>query len=95
MRLISIDRFQAEAGTAVKTTIPLDKRAGMCFKVVTSLFETALFTNTPGIVPIKMNHADRAFSAVTAEVIDGDLVITQAYSMVKDGMIYTVQYIEG
>lgn len=89
MKIQKIVQFQTVEGTAKKTELPLDERPGLFFKVITSSFETPLFTADLNETFAIMTHADRSPTNVKMTIEDAKLVIEQGYRQANDGYLIT------
>lgn len=87
MKILSITEFTTAEGTGKETTMNLDTRAGVFFRVVTGAFETPPFTASQETVPVMMLHGDREQKNVTLKISENILTITQGYRLATHGFL--------
>ena len=88
MKILSISEFTTTDGTAKETTISLDERPGVYFKVITGTFETPFFTKNQESVPVIMLHSDREQKNVSLSISENTLTIVQGYRQASHGYLF-------
>lgn len=81
MRILDITEITTTPGIFQTTVIPLDKRPGVYFRILSNTFKTPHFTANVQTVPVQLLHSDRAVDNVTIEIKNGVCEMNQKYRL--------------
>lgn len=88
MRLLSVRQFPTAEGTEKETVIPLSPQPGVYYKICSNTYYTPYFTTDNTIVPVVMQHDDRAPENVTIRVNNGMCYLKQLYQQAQGVFIF-------